>query len=113
VRPRTVRKPTHGSVRRAAYAPTPAQRAATWARDRGCRFPDCTATLGLQPHHIVHWTNGGITATNNLAWLCRHHHRLTHDGGWSASDNADHELEFTSPAGLRYQSSPPALRHAG
>ena len=100
-------------IGRRAYAPTPAQRAATWARDRGCRFPNCTMTVGLQPHHVVHWTNGGETATTNLAWLCRHHHRLTHEGGWTATGNADHELTSTNPDGLTHESKPPAFRQAG
>jgi hypothetical protein len=53
------------------------------ARDRGCVFPGC----GRPPewtdgHHIRHWIHGGPTTLENLALLCRRHHRLVHEGGW-------------------------------
>ncbi len=39
---------------------TPAQRTALWARDRGCRFPGCTAPW-THAHHITPWQQGGPT----------------------------------------------------
>jgi HNH endonuclease len=48
-------------------------------RDKGCAFPDCGRPQPwCDPHHIVHWTNGGPTALPNLVLLCRRHHRLIH-----------------------------------
>ncbi len=35
-------------------------------RDRHCRAPGCTRTLGLHAHHVVHWADGGETNLDNL-----------------------------------------------
>lgn len=58
-------------------------------RDGGCAVPGCGATLGLQIHHIVHWEDLGGTDTSNLVALCRHHHRLHHQGILGIAGNAD------------------------
>jgi Domain of unknown function (DUF222)/HNH endonuclease len=57
-------------------------RRALQARDRGCRFPGCTNTRFVDGHHIRHWGDGGATRLDNLVLLCRHHHRLLHEGGY-------------------------------
>jgi hypothetical protein len=59
-----------------------AQRRALHIRDHGCAFPGCGATRHLHAHHIHHWTRGGPTDLDNLVLLCRHHHRLHHEGGY-------------------------------
>jgi len=54
-------------------------RKALLVRDGGCAFPDCGRPPSwCDPHHVVHWTNGGPTALPNLVLLCRRHHRLIH-----------------------------------
>jgi hypothetical protein len=54
-------------------------RKALLVRDGGCAFPDCGRPPSwCDPHHVVHWTNGGPTALSNLVLLCRRHHRLMH-----------------------------------
>jgi len=54
-------------------------RKALIVRDGGCAFPDCGRPPSwCDPHHVVHWTNGGPTALPNLVLLCRRHHRLIH-----------------------------------
>jgi len=58
----------------------PSIRRALKRRDRGCRFPDCTNTRFVDGHHITHWADGGATRLDNLVLLCRHHHRLLHEG---------------------------------
>ncbi len=60
-----------------------AMRRALVARDRGCRFPGCTHTRYVDGHHIQHWAQGGETKLSNLVLLCRRHHRLIHEGGFS------------------------------
>jgi hypothetical protein len=70
-------------VSKASRTIPPAIRRALTARDRGCVFPGC----GRPPewtdgHHLRHWTAGGLTTLENLALLCRRHHRLVHEGGW-------------------------------
>src|ERR1700730_3011358 len=59
-------------------------RRALETRDRHCVWPGCGRPLSwCDGHHLVWWTRGGETSLNNLAMLCRPHHRLVHEGGWS------------------------------
>ena len=60
----------------------PALRRALEARDQGCRFPGCGLRF-TDGHHVKHWADGGETTLDNLVLLCRHHHRLVHEGGWT------------------------------
>jgi hypothetical protein len=59
----------------------PALRRVVEARDGGCRFPGCERRRFLDAHHLVHCAHGGETGKDNLILLCRHHHRLVHEGG--------------------------------
>jgi Domain of unknown function (DUF222) len=62
-----------------------AQRRALRFRDGpGCAFPGCAARH-VDAHHLVFWHDGGPTDLDNLCLLCRHHHRLLHEGGYAAS----------------------------
>ena len=62
----------------------PSTRRALESRDRSCVFPGCSRPLcWCDGHHLVWWTRGGETSLPNLALLCRPHHRLVHEGGWS------------------------------
>jgi Domain of unknown function (DUF222)/HNH endonuclease len=66
-------------VGRATRITPPWIRKALLVRDGGCAFPDCGRPPSwCDPHHVVHWTNGGPTALSNLVLLCRRHHRLVH-----------------------------------
>jgi hypothetical protein len=59
-------------------------RRALESRDRHCVFPGCTRPLTwCDGHHLVWWTRGGATALPNLAMLCRPHHRMVHEEGWT------------------------------
>jgi hypothetical protein len=83
-------------------------------RDRGCRFPGCSAHRRVDAHHIRHWANGGETALSNLVLLCRTHHRAVHEDGFTirASDNGS--LTFRRPDGLAIDEVPsPARAHTG
>jgi hypothetical protein len=62
-----------------------AQRRALRFRDGpGCAFPGCSARH-VDAHHILFWADGGPTDLDNLVLLCRHHHRLLHEGGYTAA----------------------------
>jgi hypothetical protein len=62
----------------------PSTRRALEARDRTCVFKGCSRPpVWWDGHHLVWWTRGGQTSLPNLALLCRPHHRLVHEGGWS------------------------------
>jgi Domain of unknown function (DUF222)/HNH endonuclease len=76
----------------------PALRRALQARDRGCRFPGCWVRHA-QGHHIHHWANGGPTRLDNLALLCRRHHRAVHEEGYTMTRDRDGTLHFTQPNG--------------
>ncbi len=72
-------------VGRKTRAIPPSLRRALEHRDRGCRFPGCLCTRFVDAHHIEHWADGGSTRIDNLVLLCRNHHRLVHEGGFSLS----------------------------
>jgi hypothetical protein len=52
-----------------------------------------------QGHHIHHWANGGPTRLDNLALLCRRHHRAVHEEGYRVERDADGTLRFSTPRG--------------
>ena len=83
----------------------PALRRALAARDGGCRFPGCTSHRFVDAHHIEHWADGGRTSLDNLVLLCRHHHRLLHEGGHSMSSSTG-RLTFRRPDGRRIHPCP-------
>jgi HNH endonuclease len=75
-------------------------------RDGGCRFPGCTNSHFVDAHHIRHWADGGETALENLVLLCRHHHRLVHEGGFSLGKATHGVIEFSNPAGEVFLTGP-------
>ena len=92
-------------VGQATRVVSPAQRTALAVRDRGCVFPDCDRPLAwCDAHHLWHWMDGGPTDLENLAMVCRAHHRTVHEGGW----------QLTRDPGGRFTASPgppPHRRH--
>ncbi len=76
----------------------PALRRALQARDRECRFPGC-GVRHAQGHHLHHWANGGPTRLDNLALLCRRHHRAVHEEGYQVARDAVGTLRFSTPGG--------------
>ncbi len=66
------------------------QRRALAVRDGGCIFPGCSRPAHwCDAHHIDEWDHGGPTDIENMALLCRHHHRVTHRPGWVMSRRTD------------------------
>ena len=63
-------------------------------RDRGCRFPGCTATRFVEIHHLEEWAEGGATDDDNQISLCPFHH--------DAIDRGDYRItgDPTRPDGL-------------
>lgn len=85
-----------------------AQRRALRFRDGpGCAFPGCGARH-VDAHHLVFWDDGGPTDLANLCLLCRHHHRLLHEGGYRA-ELVDGRPRFHRPDGtpIRPPDPPP------
>lgn len=76
-----------------------ALRRAVVLRDRCCSFPGCDRPpRWCDVHHIDHWADGGVTALHNLTLLCRRHHRLIHEGGWTIQRGDDGPV-FVDPEG--------------
>jgi len=73
------------SVGRKTRSVPPSMRRALRSRDGGCRFPGCDRTRFVDAHHIEHWAHGGETSLDNMVQLCRYHHRLVHEGGFSVA----------------------------
>ena len=75
-----------------------ALRRALKRRDGGCTFPGCTQRRFLDAHHVKHWADGGETRPENLVLLCRHHHRLIHEGDFRIQPT-DNSFQFLMPDG--------------
>jgi Domain of unknown function (DUF222)/HNH endonuclease len=77
---------------------SPAQRQALAVRDGGCVFPGCSRPLAwCEGHHVWHWLDGGPTDLDNLALVCRAHHRAVHEGGWRLIRGPDGQFTATPP----------------
>lgn len=86
---------------------TPALRAAVCARDLRCVFSTCDRDAKwCDAHHLVHWADGGETSVDNLILLCRSHHVLVHEAGWTITGQPGN-LRFHRPDGTVLGSEPP------
>jgi hypothetical protein len=82
-------------------------------RDRTCVFPWCTRPArGCDVDHVIAYDHDaeadgrpqpGPTSTDNLASLCRFHHRLKTHSAWRYETTAPGVFEWTSPHGHRYR----------
>jgi len=79
------------NIGRKTRAVPPAIRRALKIRDGGCRHPGCVQTHYVDAHHIKHWCDGGETSLDNLVLLCRHHHRMLHEGAFSIEKGGANE----------------------
>ena len=104
-----IKECAHGeplSIGRKSRVIPPAIYRALKARDGGCQFPGCTHERFVDGHHIHHWSKGGETSLDNLVLLCRHHHVLVHEGGFSCERTDDGELVFCDQRGRRLAEHP-------
>jgi hypothetical protein len=82
---------------------------AAWLRIRDgvCRFPGCTRPASKSDiDHCVAWQHMQCTDHDNLAHLCRKHHRLKHHSRWRMWQGADGVVRWRSPAGSVHDSLP-------
>jgi hypothetical protein len=95
------------NVGRRHRVPPPALRRAMRERDRGrCRYPGCHSRR-VEAHHIIPWSQDGITCLDNLCSLCRYHHRLIHRLGHYITIAPDGDFTFHRPDGEVIPASPP------
>lgn len=86
-------------VGRDTYRPSAALADLIRARDRTCRFPRCSRrSTACDLDHTVRYPDGP-TSADNLAAVCRRHHRLKHEAGWSVEQTGDATLVWRSPMG--------------
>ena len=93
-----------------AYQPTDPLYRFVRLRDRRCRFPGCRlrARCCDLDHQVPH--PHGDTAHDNLACLCEHHHRLSHQApGWRLHRDPDGGLAWTLPGGCTITTYPPGF----
>jgi hypothetical protein len=93
------------SVRHASHG----QRRALQARDGCCRFPGCTQTKRLIPHHVWWWSRGGPTDLDNLLLICPAHHRAVHEVGYTIATLGDGRFAFYRPDGVRLPETGPPV----
>ena len=86
-------------VGRDTYRPSAALADLIRARDRTCRFPRCTrrAEWCDLDHTVRH--PDGPTSADNMAALCRRHHRMKHEAGWDVEHGEKATLTWRSPLG--------------
>ncbi|MDO9458107.1 HNH endonuclease signature motif containing protein [Nocardioides sp.] len=84
-----------------AYRPTEAIREQVRLRDGTCVFPGCHRRH-VDLDHIIPFDAGGPTSVENLAMLCRRHHRAKTHGTWRYRVVEPGLYEWTSPTGITY-----------
>ncbi|MGH6656981.1 MAG: HNH endonuclease [Actinocrinis sp.] len=58
----------------------------------------------IVPFNHQHPSRGGPTTAENLQPLCRHHHRLKHQGGWTVHHSETGTTTWNAPSGRHYAS---------
>jgi len=94
----------NGTTRR---RPSAAARHYVHARQKTCVFPGCRApATHADLDHTVPWSEHGPTHPDNLGPLCRHDHRLKHEGEWQLQQDPPGCYVWTSRLGHTYLMGP-------
>jgi hypothetical protein len=94
------------------YRPSKKQKRLLRARDVRCRFPGCRrpargSDRNADLDHSLAWVDGGTTAIDNLAHLCRRHHTLKHETDWTVEQLPGGILRWTTPTLRTHDDRPP------
>lgn len=93
---------------------TRAQRRAIATRDGCCVFPSCTRPARwCDTHHVHPRGQGGPSVVDNGALLCRFHHRLVHEYGWSLEVDDTGHWVATDRHGTTWTGRPVAVSGTG
>ncbi len=103
--PQEIAVRTRKRLQERTYRPTARLAETVRIRDGACRFPNCAvpaASCDLDhtiPFDHADPARGGLTVPDNLACLCRKHHRLKTLGYWSIRQIGQGRLEWSDPSG--------------
>ncbi|WP_165400070.1 HNH endonuclease signature motif containing protein [Motilibacter rhizosphaerae] len=67
---------------------TNAQLTALKARDGGCIVPGCDR-VRLEAHHVIPWSQGGLSDVSSYVLFCKRHHHLAHEDGWTVEPDPE------------------------
>ncbi|WP_133753152.1 HNH endonuclease signature motif containing protein [Naumannella halotolerans] len=97
-----------------SYVPTARIREQVRLTHPTCIFPWCSRpSAKCDLDHIVVFNAGGPTITDNLAPLCRRHHRLKTFHGWRYRRTGSTDFEWVSPSGEIFRRHGPLSFPAG
>ena len=83
--------------------PTTSQRDVVETRDRTCVHPGCRMpSTDCDLDHTIAWAETKTTDVDNLAPLCRYHHRIKHQHHWTYQPQPNGDYQFTSRLGHTY-----------
>lgn len=105
ITPSAIRKRSRRRREQLTYRPSQRLAEIVRARDGICRFPGCSVrAVSCDIDHTVPYdhanpASGGWTVEQNLACLCRRHHRLKTIGRWKVRQLGGGRLEWTTPSG--------------
>ncbi|MFD4264763.1 DUF222 domain-containing protein [Rhodococcus sp. NPDC058481] len=105
ITPSDVANRTKASREALTYKPSARLAEIIRTRDGTCRFPNCTARAqDCDLDHTIPFNHanpalGGLTIEQNLACLCRKHHRLKTEGYWTVQQIGSGRLQWTDRHG--------------
>ena len=77
-------------------------------RDHTCVFPWCTRSARkMDADHVIPYAEGGTTSSDNIAPLCRRHHRLKTHSAWTYTDAGTRVVPLVESARLPVPARPP------
>jgi 5-methylcytosine-specific restriction endonuclease McrA len=75
----------------------------TTLRDHSCVFPWCSRSARkMDADHVVPYAEGGTTSSDNIAPLCRRHHRLKTHSAWTYTMRELGSFLWSSPHGYQF-----------
>ena len=93
----------NATLRSGGYQPSPRLSEQVRVRDKTCVFAHCQRSARwCDLDHVIPYDDGGPTASDNLAPLCRLHHRLKTHGGWTYTMLEPGAYLWRSPYGYTY-----------
>jgi hypothetical protein len=95
------------SIGKKRYKVPKAMRRYVHFQDQTCTFGPCgTPAEHCEIDHTHEWQHGGATEVQNLASLCRRHHKLKTYTGWKMEQLPGRVIRWTDPLGVQYLAEP-------